>query len=97
MAVLSAVQIKQRLCKVSTSVSIQFNPCKPIKPKHFTSAVSPPLKDRIHCVAFVLDISSVNTLSDKMLGKLKKIHKDVVDCGKSRCINVEIVEMITIS
>nr|XP_034355315.1 interferon-induced protein 44-like isoform X1 [Arvicanthis niloticus] len=59
----------------------QFNPCKPIKPKHFTSAVSPPLKDRIHCVAFVLDISSVNTLSDKMLGKLKKIHKDVVDCG----------------
>lgn len=59
----------------------QFNPCKPIKPKHFTSAASPPLKDRIHCVAFVLNISSVNTLSDKMLAKLKKIRKDVVDCG----------------
>ncbi|XP_028610143.1 interferon-induced protein 44-like isoform X2 [Grammomys surdaster] len=59
----------------------QFNPCKPIKPKHFTSAASAPLKGRIHCVAFVLDIRSVNTLSDKMVAKLKKIRKDVVDCG----------------
>lgn len=59
----------------------QFNPREPIKLKHFTYAASPPLKDRIHCVAFVLDINSVDTLSDKMVAKLKKIRKDVVDCG----------------
>lgn len=59
----------------------QFDPRKPIKPKHFTYAGSPPLKDRIHCVAFVLNINSVDTLSDKMVAKLKKIRKDVVDCG----------------
>lgn len=59
----------------------QFNPREPIKLKHFTYAASPPLKDRIHCVAFVLDINSVDMLSDKMVAKLKKIRKDVVDCG----------------
>ncbi|XP_052034912.1 interferon-induced protein 44-like [Apodemus sylvaticus] len=59
----------------------QFNPCAPFKLKHHTYAATPPLKDRIHCVAFVLDINSVNTLSDKMVAKLKKIRKDVVDCG----------------
>lgn len=59
----------------------QFDPREPIKPEHFTYADSPPLKDRIHCVAFVLDINSVDTLSDKMVAKLKKIRKDVVDFG----------------
>lgn len=59
----------------------QFNPCKPIKPKHPTSVTSPPLKDRIHCVAYVLNINSVNTLSDKMVAKLKEVHKDAGACG----------------
>jgi hypothetical protein len=67
-----------------------------MKPKHSPHAASPPLKDRIHCVAFVLDINSVNTLSDKMVAKLKKIRKDVVDCGKF-CLNADIFEMITMS
>lgn len=73
---------------MSTSFSVQFNPREPIKLKHFTYAASPPLKDRIHCVAFVLDINSVDTLSDKMVAKLKKIRKDIVDCGKFRCVSV---------
>lgn len=59
----------------------QFNPCAPFKLKNHTYPATPPLKDRIHCVAFVLDIDAVNTLSDKMVAKLKKIRKDVVDCG----------------
>ncbi|CAO2600438.1 Interferon-induced protein 44-like [Lemmus lemmus] len=63
----------------------QFNPCKPIKPRLFTYDSPPPLKDRIHCVAYVLNINSVNVLSDKMVAKLKKIHRDAVDCGKSLC------------
>lgn len=56
----------------------QFNPCKP---KEVTRSTSPPLKDRIHCVAYVLNINSVNMLSDKMVAKLKKIHRDAVHCG----------------
>lgn len=56
----------------------QFDPCKPIVPRH---VMSPPMKDRIHCVAYVLNIKSVNSLSDKMVAKLKRIRRDVVDCG----------------
>lgn len=59
----------------------QFNPCKPKKVTLFTHCTSPPLKDRIHCVAYVLNINSVNMLSDKMVAKLKKIHGDAVHCG----------------
>ncbi|KAL1772578.1 interferon-induced protein 44-like isoform X1 [Sigmodon hispidus] len=59
----------------------QFNPCEPMKPGCLKSVTSPALKDRIHCVAYVFNINSVNTLSVKMVAKLKKIHKDVLDCG----------------
>ncbi|XP_051022008.1 interferon-induced protein 44-like [Acomys russatus] len=59
----------------------QFNPHAAIQAKRFTHVTSPPLKDRIRCVAFVLDSNSVNTLSDKMVAKLKKIQQDAVDCG----------------
>ncbi|XP_027250938.1 interferon-induced protein 44-like isoform X5 [Cricetulus griseus] len=59
----------------------QFDPCKPIKPRHLAYNTSPPLKDRIHCVAYVLNINSVNSLSDKMVAKLKRIQRDVIDCG----------------
>ncbi|XP_050005463.1 interferon-induced protein 44-like isoform X1 [Alexandromys fortis] len=59
----------------------QFNPCKPIEVTLFTYNTPPPLKDRIHCVAYVLNINAVNMLSDKMVAKLKKIHRDAVHCG----------------
>ncbi|XP_047393089.1 interferon-induced protein 44-like [Sciurus carolinensis] len=59
----------------------QFNPCNPITPKHPTFITSPSLKDRIHCVAYVLDINSVNNLSSKMAAKLKQIHEEVLNCG----------------
>lgn len=70
---------------MSTCVSVQFNPCKPIEVTLFTYNTPPPLKDRIHCVAYVLNINAVNMLSDKMVAKLKKIHRDAVHCGKSLC------------
>lgn len=59
----------------------QFNPCNPITPKHPTFITSPSLKDRIHCVAYVLDINSFTSLSSKMVAKLKQIHEEVLDCG----------------
>nr|XP_048309554.1 interferon-induced protein 44-like isoform X3 [Myodes glareolus] len=63
------------------SVTKQFNPCKPKEVRLSTYCTSPPLKDRIHCVAYVLNINSVNMLSDQMVAKLKKIHRDAVHCG----------------
>lgn len=64
-----------------------------MKLKYFFYVVFLFLKDRIYCVVFVLDINFVNILFDKMVVKLKKICKDVVDCGKF-CLNVDIFEMI---
>ncbi|XP_062962799.1 interferon-induced protein 44-like [Cynocephalus volans] len=59
----------------------QLSPHKPISPKHPTFITSPSLKDRIHCVAYILDINSINNLSSKMVEKFKRIHKEVLNCG----------------
>ncbi|KAM4805857.1 interferon-induced protein 44-like isoform X1 [Urocitellus parryii] len=62
----------------------QFNPFNPITPKHPTFITSPSLKDRIHCVAYVLDINSIKSLSSEMVAKLKQIHEEVLKCGVAR-------------
>ncbi|XP_043316817.1 interferon-induced protein 44-like [Cervus canadensis] len=59
----------------------EFSPHKPITPKHPTFITSPSLKDRIHCVAFVFDINSMDNLSSKMMVKFKQIQKEVINCG----------------
>ncbi|XP_057601151.1 interferon-induced protein 44-like [Hippopotamus amphibius kiboko] len=59
----------------------QFSPHKPITPKHPSFITSPTLKDRIHCVAYVCDINSIDNLSSKMVGKFKQIQKEVLNCG----------------
>ena len=51
-------------------------------PKHPTFITSPSLKDRIHCVAYVFDINSMDNLSPKMMAKLKQIQKEVINCGE---------------
>lgn len=61
----------------------QLNPNRPITPNHPTFISSPSLKDRIHCVAYVLDINSIQDLSSKMVAKLKQIQKEVLKCGES--------------
>ncbi|XP_061042399.1 interferon-induced protein 44-like [Eubalaena glacialis] len=59
----------------------QFSPHKPITPKHPTFITSPSLKDRIHCVAYVFDINSIDNLSSKMVAKFKQVQKEVLNCG----------------
>ncbi|XP_054995168.1 interferon-induced protein 44-like [Sorex araneus] len=61
----------------------QFNPQKSITPQNPTFITSPSLKDRIHCVAFVLDIKSTLNLSSEMVAKLKQIQKEVLNHGIS--------------
>ncbi|XP_059358650.1 interferon-induced protein 44-like [Carassius carassius] len=53
----------------------QFNPLTPIQPDspHFNK--SPGLKDRIHCVVYVIDISKVKLLSDKTIEKFVAFRK----------------------
>lgn len=59
----------------------QFNPQQPITSRHPGFITSPSLRDRIHCVAYVLDSSSINILSSKMVEKLKRVQKEVLNCG----------------
>uniref|UniRef100_A0A8C0CXM6 Interferon induced protein 44 like n=1 Tax=Balaenoptera musculus TaxID=9771 RepID=A0A8C0CXM6_BALMU len=59
----------------------QFSPHKPITPKHPAFITSPSLKDRIHCVAYVFDINSIDNLSSKMVAKFKQVQKEVLNCG----------------
>uniref|UniRef100_A0A8D1C161 TLDc domain-containing protein n=1 Tax=Sus scrofa TaxID=9823 RepID=A0A8D1C161_PIG len=63
----------------------QFNPQKPITPNHPTFITSPSLNHRIHCVAYVFDINSIDNLSFQMLAKVKQVQKEVLKCGKSHC------------
>ncbi|XP_004758192.1 interferon-induced protein 44-like [Mustela putorius furo] len=56
----------------------QLNPSRPITPSHPNFMASPSLKDRIHCVAYVLDINSINDLSSKMVTKFQQIQKEVL-------------------
>ncbi|XP_012642756.1 interferon-induced protein 44-like [Microcebus murinus] len=64
----------------------QFNPHKPITPQHSDFIAFPSLKDGIHCVAYVLDINSINNLSSKMVAKFKQIHKEVLNCGMAHVV-----------
>ncbi|KAM9245281.1 LOW QUALITY PROTEIN: interferon-induced protein 44-like [Dugong dugon] len=54
---------------------------KPITPSHSTFITSPSLKERIHCVAYVLDVNSVNHLPCKMVKKFKRVQKEVLHLG----------------
>ncbi|XP_054576683.1 interferon-induced protein 44-like isoform X3 [Eptesicus fuscus] len=58
-----------------------FRPQQPITSRHPTFITSPSLKDRIHCVAYVLDINCINSLSSEMVEKFKQVHKIVLNCG----------------
>ncbi|KAF6109132.1 interferon induced protein 44 like [Phyllostomus discolor] len=58
-----------------------FNPQQPITSRHPSFITSPSWKDRIHCVAYVLDSRSINILSSKMVEKLKRVQKEVLNCG----------------
>ncbi|XP_042637681.1 interferon-induced protein 44-like [Orycteropus afer afer] len=59
----------------------QFNPRKPITSSHSGFITSPSLKERIHCVAYVLDANSINNLSSQMVKKFKRVQEKVLQCG----------------
>ncbi|XP_059545071.1 interferon-induced protein 44-like isoform X2 [Myotis daubentonii] len=58
-----------------------FRPQQPITSSHPTFITSPSLKDRIHCVAYVLDINCLDSLSFEMVAKFKQVQKIVLNYG----------------
>lgn len=58
-----------------------FRPQQPITSSHPTFIISPSLKDRIHCVAYVLDINCIDSLSFEMVAKFKQVQKIVLNHG----------------
>ncbi|XP_026063035.1 interferon-induced protein 44-like [Carassius auratus] len=59
----------------------QFNPVTPIQPDSPHFHKSPGLKDRIHCVVYVIDISKVKLLSDKTIEKFVAFRKKANQLG----------------
>lgn len=74
------ISMELKCCVVFT---FQFNSTKPITPGHSNYIDNPLLKDRIHCVALVFDINSVEHLSRDMMAKIKKIRRELIKCGES--------------
>lgn len=76
----------------------QFNSMKPITSSHVKYIKYPQLKDRIHCVAFVFDINSIEHLSYEMVAKIKRIRREMIKCGMLHVVlltHVDSVKLIT--
>ncbi|XP_077627210.1 interferon-induced protein 44 [Crocuta crocuta] len=76
----------------------QFNSMKPITPGHSNYVDCPLLKDRIHCVALVLDINSLEYLSHEMIAKIKKTRRQLIKCGMLHVVlltHVDSMDLIT--
>ncbi|XP_050406205.1 interferon-induced protein 44 [Patella vulgata] len=52
-----------------------FNPFSPITPDSPGYIKTPTVKDKIHCVAFVIDSTSVEVMNESVLSKFKLIQK----------------------
>uniref|UniRef100_A0A8C7YPJ7 TLDc domain-containing protein n=1 Tax=Oryzias sinensis TaxID=183150 RepID=A0A8C7YPJ7_9TELE len=59
----------------------QFNPSVPLQSEAHSFCKSPGLKDKIHCVTYVLDASKISIMSSKMEEKLKTIRRKVNSMG----------------
>uniref|UniRef100_A0A3Q4IC07 Interferon-induced protein 44-like n=1 Tax=Neolamprologus brichardi TaxID=32507 RepID=A0A3Q4IC07_NEOBR len=55
----------------------QFNPSAPLHPEAHGYRTSPGLKDKIHCVAYVIDASKVSIMSTGLEEKLDAIRRKV--------------------
>ncbi|XP_036067439.1 interferon-induced protein 44-like [Oryzias melastigma] len=55
----------------------QFNPSVPLQSEAHGFCKSPDLKDKIHCVTYVLDASKISIMSTKIEEKLKAIRRTV--------------------
>ncbi|XP_007976389.3 interferon-induced protein 44 isoform X2 [Chlorocebus sabaeus] len=59
----------------------QFNPMESIKLSHRDYIDSPSLEDRIHCVAFVFDVNSIEHFSSQMIVKIRRLRRELINAG----------------
>ncbi|XP_046299159.1 interferon-induced protein 44 [Marmota monax] len=77
----------------------QFNSMEPITSRHRNYIHSPSLQDRIHCVAFVFDATSVEQLSGEMVAKIKRIRREMIKYGVvhlALLTHVDSINLITV-
>lgn len=61
---------------------LQFNPLVPFESDSAGYLKKPELKDKIHCVAFVIDSSTVDVMPDKVLKHMKDLQTRMTHRGK---------------
>lgn len=69
------------IIKGNISDRYQFTPHKPITSNHPAFITSPSLKDKTHCVVYVLDVNSVDSLSLNMVSAFKRIQREALNHG----------------
>ncbi|XP_024134939.1 interferon-induced protein 44-like [Oryzias melastigma] len=83
-------KVQESGCHIDDIISIvnghipdryQFNPSDPLQPEAHGFCENPELKDKIHCVAYVIDASKISIMPHEMEDKLKAIRKKVNSSG----------------
>ncbi|XP_052705624.1 interferon-induced protein 44-like [Crassostrea angulata] len=74
-----------------------FNPSLPLSSDITGFVKAPKLKDRIHCVAFVLDASSVDVMSEKILEKIRKLQIAMNQRGLPQVVLLTKIDKISAS
>lgn len=59
----------------------QFNPSAPIKPDSMGFISKPTVDDKVHCVVFVVDGTTLDVLSEKILQKIKSFQAIIIQKG----------------
>ncbi|XP_062597458.1 interferon-induced protein 44-like isoform X2 [Saccostrea cucullata] len=59
----------------------QFNPASHATPKVQGFLKNPKIEDRIHCVTFVIDASTIDVITDAVLHHIKEIQNIIVERG----------------
>ncbi|KAL5004727.1 hypothetical protein ScPMuIL_018183 [Solemya velum] len=59
----------------------QFNPAVPISTDTHGFCENPSLKDKIHCVAFVLDSTTIEVMSEKVLDSIRTMQVEMTEKG----------------
>ncbi|XP_050406201.1 interferon-induced protein 44-like isoform X2 [Patella vulgata] len=71
-----------------------FEPCSPITPDSPGYIKTPTVNDKIHCVAFVIDSTSVDVMNESILSKFKLVQKLANERGIPQVIVLTKVDQI---
>ncbi|KAK6183188.1 hypothetical protein SNE40_010715 [Patella caerulea] len=71
-----------------------FEPCSPITPDSPGYIKTPTVNDKIHCVAFVIDSSSVDVMNESILSKFNLVQKLANERGIPQVIVLTKVDQI---